>query len=207
MTSGVVKRSVTGRPRGTAMQRGTNMNWVAMARTVTLPSAPTEVPKFCSANSPDKCSVLGSMRSTLLGGLMFLVSAVNTIMPRTAAMSTPTPNAHNSSVPRIRRSCTSAGCSLMVACSWLFAHGLAHRTAREEDEQVDQQIADHQQGDHAPGQDGSAERHDAHDLRKRGFIDLVGGFGRNVGGFVGRHHRLAPVCQLIPAAVYSTSNR
>ena len=30
MTSGVAKRSVTRRPRGTAMQRGTNMNWVAI---------------------------------------------------------------------------------------------------------------------------------------------------------------------------------
>ena len=80
------------------------MNCVAMTRTVTLPSGPTVVPRLCSANSPDRCNVLGSIRSTLLGGLMSLVSAVNTIMLSVAAMSTPTPNAHSNSVPRIRRS-------------------------------------------------------------------------------------------------------
>ena len=35
ITSGDAKRSVTRRFAGTAMQRGTNMNWVAMTRTVT----------------------------------------------------------------------------------------------------------------------------------------------------------------------------
>ena len=38
ITSGEAKRSVTRRFAGTAMHCGTNMNWVAMARTVTLPS-------------------------------------------------------------------------------------------------------------------------------------------------------------------------
>src|SRR5262245_64367297 len=80
ITSGVAKRSVTFRFAGTAMHCGTNMNWVAIARTVTLPSLETEVPRLCSANSPERCSVLGSMRSTLLGGLMLIVSAVKTIM-------------------------------------------------------------------------------------------------------------------------------
>src|SRR5262249_7390320 len=96
------------------MQCGTNMNWVAIARTVTLPSAPTVVPRFCSANSPDRCNVLGSMCSTLLGGLMLMVSAVNTIMPRMAATSTPTPNAHSNSLPRIRRSCVGPRWSVMA---------------------------------------------------------------------------------------------
>ena len=80
------------------MQRGTNMNWVAMARTVTLPSLATVVPRLCSANSPERCSVFGSMRSTLLGGLTLIVSAVNRIMLKVAAMKMPTPNAHSSSV-------------------------------------------------------------------------------------------------------------
>src|SRR6516165_1479637 len=127
MTSGAAKRSVTGRFCGTAMQRGTNMNWVAMMRAVTLPSAPTLVPKFCSANSPERCSVFGSMRSTLLGGFMFLVSAVNTDHAENRG------NKH-----------TDAECpqqlgtenSPLVCCSGLVRHGLAHRAAREEDQQI-----------------------------------------------------------------------
>ena len=41
------------------MQRGTNMNCVAMIRAVTRPSGPTVVPRLCSANSPDRCNVFG----------------------------------------------------------------------------------------------------------------------------------------------------
>src|SRR4029453_6957344 len=73
----------------------------------TVSSPNTVVPRFCSANSPERCSVLGSIRSTLLGGLTLIVSAVNTIMLRDAATNMPTPNAHNSSVLRIRLSCNS----------------------------------------------------------------------------------------------------
>ena len=90
------------------------MNWVAMTRAVTLPSAATLVPRFCSANSPERCNTFGSTRSTLLGGLMPMVSAVNTIMLNAAAISTPTPNAHSNSVPRMRRSCISGWRSLMA---------------------------------------------------------------------------------------------
>src|SRR3954447_433532 len=89
------------------MHRGTNVNWVAMTRAVTVPSVSTVVPRLCSVNSPDRCSVLGSIRSTLLGGLMSRVSAVNTMVLRVAATKIPTPTAHSNSVPRIRRSCTS----------------------------------------------------------------------------------------------------
>src|SRR5262245_59391191 len=91
------------------------MNWVAIARTVTLPSLDTVVPRLCSANSPERCSVLGSMRSTLLGGLTLIVSAVNTIMLSVAATKTPTPKAHINSVFRIQLSCTSCGVSDMVS--------------------------------------------------------------------------------------------
>jgi len=51
-----------------------------MIRAVTRPSGPTVVPRLCSANSPDRCNVLGSIRSTLLGGLISRVKAVNTIV-------------------------------------------------------------------------------------------------------------------------------
>src|SRR5262249_33657020 len=185
-TSGVAKRSVTRRPCGTARQRGTNMNCVAMARTVTPPSAPTVVPRFCSANSPERCSVFGSMCSTLLGGFMSLLSAVNTIMPRTAATSTPTPNAHSNSVPRTRRSCVAACCSLT---------GLAHGAAWQEDQQVDREVANHQQGNGGPGQHSGSERHDPHHPAERSFVDVISDLGR--GGRGGRlidsGHSTAPL--------------
>ena len=82
-------------------------------RLFTEPSGDTVVPRLCSANSPERCSTLGSMRSTLLGGLTLMVNAVNTIVLSVAAMKMPTPNAHSSSVFRIQRSCTSWGVSVI----------------------------------------------------------------------------------------------
>ena len=173
MTSGEAKRSVTRRSRGTAMQCGTNMNWVAMARTVTLPSAPTVVPRLCSANSPDRCSVLGSMRSTLLGGLM-------SDGQRREHDHAEDGGDEHADAERPQQ--FGAENSPLVCFGGMVRHGLAHRAARKEDEQVNQQIAEHQQGDGGAGQNAGPERHDAHDLGKRGFIDLVGDFGRSVGG-------------------------
>jgi Tripartite tricarboxylate transporter family receptor len=87
--------------------RDTTRNEHELTRTVMLPAESTVVLRFCSANSPDRCKDLGSIRSTLLGGFIPVVKAVNTTMPRIAAMSTPTPSAHSDSVPRIRRSLAS----------------------------------------------------------------------------------------------------
>ena len=71
ITSGVAKRSVTGRFAGSTMQRGTNVNCVATIRLVICPSAATRVPRLGSVNSPVRCSVFGSIVSILLGGLMW----------------------------------------------------------------------------------------------------------------------------------------
>ena len=62
----------------------------------------------------------------------------------------------------------------LVSFSRMLGHGLAHPTPRKEDEEIDRQIADHQQGHGEPGYDTGSERHDAHDLGERGFIDLIG---------------------------------
>src|SRR5215813_452679 len=84
--------------------------------------------------------------------------------------------------------------SPLVSFRCLLAHGLAHPAAREEDEQIDRQIADHQQGHGNAGHDTGSERHDAHDLGERGFIGLISDFGRNVssGRLNSRHDRRAP---------------
>ena len=50
---------------------------------------------------------------------------------------------------------------------------LAHRAARKEDQQIDRQIAKHQQRDGGAGQNAGAERHGAHGLRERRLINLV----------------------------------
>src|SRR6516165_4013484 len=84
--------------------------------------------------------------------------------------------------------------SALVPFNWLLSHGLGHPTSREEDEQIDRQIADHQQGDGDSGYNTGSERHDAHDLGQRGFIDLSGDFRRNVGSgsLISSDHRPAP---------------
>ena len=111
-------------------------------------------------------------------------------------MSTPTPNAHSNSVPRIRRSCISAGWSVI---------GLAHRAARKEYQQIDRQIAEHQQRDGRAGQDAGAERHDAHHLRERRLIDLISDVSRTISVRRSvRVHRFAPgECQLTSAILNS----
>src|SRR6516164_5226725 len=164
ITSGDAKRSVTRRFDGTAIQRGRNMNCVAMARTVTLPSAATLVPRLCSANSPERCSALGSTRSTLLGGLTPMVSAVNRIVLRAAATNTPTPKAHSSSVRRIHCSCISGG-------AWDIR--LSYTPARNKDEQIDQQISEHQKCDSRSSKHGCAQRYRSHHARECRFVNLI----------------------------------
>src|SRR6516165_9923203 len=184
-TSGAAKRRVTRRPRGTAMQRGTNMNCVAMTRTVTPPSAPTVVPRFCSANSPDRCSVLGSMSSTLLGGVY--VSGERSEHDHAE-------RGGNEHADAERPQQFGAENASLVSFNRLLGHGLADTTPRQEDEEIDRQIADHQQGHGEPGHDTGTERHDAHDLRERGFIDLIGYVRRGVvgGRLISGSHRRAP---------------
>src|SRR6516164_1759415 len=168
ITSGDAKRSVTRRFDGTAIQRGRNMNCVAMARTVTLPSAATLVPRLCSANSPERCSALGSTRSTLLGGLIPMVSAVNRIVLRAAATNTPTPKAHSSSVRRIHCSCISGG-------AWDIR--LPHTPARNKDEQIDQQVPEHQECDSRSSKHGCAQRYKSHHSRKCCLVNLIACLG------------------------------
>ena len=93
----------------------------------------------------------------------------------------------------------------------LLRHGLPHRSAWKEDEQINRQVAEHQQGDSGAGQDAGAKRHHAHDLGERGLIDLIGDLGRNVGSrsLIGRDHRLAPTAapQRLRSRLYTMSIR
>jgi hypothetical protein len=50
---------------------------------------------------------------------------------------------------------------------------LSHGAAREEYEQVDREIADHQESHGGAGQNTGAKRHGAHRFRKRRLINLV----------------------------------
>ena len=172
MTSGDAKRSVTARPRGTAMQRGTNMNCVAMIRAVTLPSGPTVVPRLCSANSPDRCNVLGSIRSTLLGGLISL---------RQSREHDHAERGGNEHADTKRPQQFGAENSPLVNFGWSVGHAvLAHRSARQEDQQIDRQIAKHQQRYGRSGEDGGAQRRHAHDLGERSFINLISDLSRTI---------------------------
>ncbi len=57
---------------------------------------------------------------------------------------------------------------------------LSHGAARQEYEQVDRQIADHQESHRGAGQNTGAKRHGSHRVRKRRFIDLIV-FSRTIG--------------------------
>src|SRR5215831_2692097 len=98
------------------------------------------------------------MRSTLLGGFMLMVRAVKTIVLKVAAISTPTPNAHNSSVPKMRRSCIPGRISAIAS---------PHDATRAEHGDIDQQVAEHEERDGAAGKHARSQRHDAHDPCQR----------------------------------------
>jgi hypothetical protein len=84
--------------------------------------------------------------------------------------------------------------SPLVRFCRLIRHGLAHRAAREEDQQIDRQVTDHQKGNGGSRQDSGPEGHDAHDPSERRFIDFVGDLGGSVSGgsLLGTDHRIAP---------------
>src|SRR5262249_30591583 len=84
--------------------------------------------------------------------------------------------------------------SPLVSSSRLVGHGLAHPTRGEEDEGINRKMADPDQTPGEPGRDPGTERHDAHDLRERCFIDLIGYFRRSVNGgrLISGSHRRAP---------------
>src|SRR6187401_279418 len=153
-----------------------------MTRVVTLPSGATLVPRFCSANSPERCSVLGSIRSTLLGGLISLVSAVNTIMLSVAAIKIPTPNAQRSSVPRIRRSWTSL-------CASSVIHSSAHCSARQKNKNINREISEDQECDCGSGEHAGSERNSSHCFCKRRRIYFIRDFGWIIRGgrLISRH--------------------
>src|SRR5436190_2487070 len=80
IVSVAVPRNVTGTPAGTTMHCGWKEYCCAISRTVTLPSAPTLVPRLLSTNSPFRCSVLTSTVSTREGGIADQCRPVTTIM-------------------------------------------------------------------------------------------------------------------------------
>ena len=93
-----------------------------------------------------------------------MVSAVNRIVLRAAATNTPTPKAHSSSVRRIHCSCISGG-------AWDIR--LPHTPARNKDEQIDQQVPEHQECDSRSSKHGCAQRYRSHHARECRFVNLI----------------------------------
>src|SRR5208337_1933389 len=131
MTSGLVMRTVTGRPCGTGTQRGTKANCAAIIRTVTEPSGLTRAPRLLSANSLFWPSVVGSIVSTWLGGCIAITKLETTMTRMMAATEAITTAAQRSSVLRV-------SCSLMAMTS------SGNRAARQEHQEVDQEVGQHQ---------------------------------------------------------------
>src|SRR6478752_2669869 len=97
MVSVLVPRNVTGTPAGTTMHCGWNEYCCAIRRTVTLPSAPTLVPRLLSTNSPFRCNVLTSTVSTRDGGIAAQCRPVKTIITTSSAMMATTTHAQRRS--------------------------------------------------------------------------------------------------------------
>src|ERR1700756_3544305 len=73
-------RNFTGVSTGTCAHCGTKEYCSPIILTVTEPSGSAAVPRLLSANSPPRCKVVGSIVSTLLGGLSAWVTPVTTTM-------------------------------------------------------------------------------------------------------------------------------
>src|SRR4029077_14827468 len=138
-------RNVTSCASGTTMHCGTNANWVATMRTVTRPFVSTRVPRLGSVNSPVRCRVFGSIRSRFDGGLRCNASAANNVSPKMMTTKPLTAAAQRSS-------------ERTTSCS-VHAIGSADHTARQIDEQVDQEPGDEEQPDGDSAQGDGAGRH------------------------------------------------
>jgi hypothetical protein len=68
-TSVLVSRNLIGVLAATLTQSGTKPYWSATSRAVSDPSCSCAVPRLLSANSPPRWRVVGSILSTLLGGV------------------------------------------------------------------------------------------------------------------------------------------
>ena len=82
----LVPRNVTGISAGTSMHCGSNEYCCATSRTTTLPSASTAVPRLDSTNSPEMCSVRGSIVSTRDGGIEAQWTPVKIIIATSTTM-------------------------------------------------------------------------------------------------------------------------
>src|SRR5258708_31703552 len=159
-TSALVRRNVTGVPAGNVTQRGTNSYCWATRRTVTDPWGPAAVPRLLSTNSPRRCSVVGSMTSTLLGGCIAPAMPVATMTTNMMSSMAAIILIHRFSV----RATTSAG---TIPSGSGAANGFvgdsATRASRHEQEEIkgeptDQQKPDRDAGDHQRAQRALPER-------------------------------------------------
>src|SRR3954469_25321851 len=149
ITSGVAKRSVTGRFAGRTMQRGLNVNCVATIRLGICPSAATRVPRFGSGNSPVRCSVFESIVSMLLGGMIWWTRPAEMVASM-ITLTTPIEIAAQRS-------------SDLTMASSAMATRSAHHAARQEHEEIDHQPPRQQQADGQGRERKGAARNVPHD--------------------------------------------
>ena len=195
MTSGDAKRSVTGRPRGTAMQRGTNMNCVAMIARRDPAVRPDRRPQIVFGE-------LARQMQRLWVDALDVAGRVDVSGQRREHDHAERRGDEHADAKRPQQ--FGAENSLLVNFGWSVGHALAHRAARQEDQQIDRQIAKHQQRDRRAGQDGGAERRHAHHFGERSFIicqQTQTGDGRKK---IGQLYSLAPpASDSQPAPLYA----
>ena len=161
------------------------MNCVAMIRTVTLPSGPDRRAQI----------VLGELaRQMQRLGIDTLDVAGRVDVSGQGREHDHAERRGNEHADTERPQQFGAENSLLVHFGGSVGHGLAHRASRQEDQQIDRQIADHEQRDGGAGKNAGTEGYDPHDLGERGLIDLVSDFGLmiSVRRLVRSVHRFAP---------------
>jgi hypothetical protein len=137
------------------------MNWVAITRTVTLPSAATLVPRFCSANSPEsQCFWIDAL------DIAGRVDAHGQSREHDCAQDRRDQHADPERPEQL-----GPENAPLVHFRLPVGHGSADRAAREEYKEIDQQIAEHQQCDRGPGEHARTPRHLPHHRGERRLID------------------------------------
>ena len=164
------------------MQCGANMNWVAMIRAVTLPSAATTGAEILFGE------LTGEMKGFRIDALD-IARRVDVLRKRGEHDHAEQYRHQNADAERPQQ--LSPENAALMRGMMRLAHRSAHDAARQKDQQINSEVTEHQQCNRAAGEYARAERHDAHDFGQRRLINLIDGFQRSVygGGFCHRHLR------------------
>src|ERR1700730_10231295 len=134
-----------------------------MIRTVTDPSGSTAVPRLLSTNSPWRCSVVGSMTSTLLEGCIASMTPLKTMI---AIMTTSIAAMIMNQRFSVRATTSSGTMPSGSGRRCGYEDCSPNRASRHEQEKIEHQPSDEQKPDTDAGDDVRANRSVTERLRR-----------------------------------------